>query len=73
MYGKNGIKGVKLFRQLPKAFVRKIRGLTFDQIKKVLGEYLDDKEIQAVIARKKILLQEIDDMIEEQGEDKVLY
>lgn len=73
MYGKNGIKGVKLFRQLPKAFVRKIRGLTFDLIKKQLGEYLDDKEIQAVIARKKLLLQEIDDMIEEQGEDKVLY
>ena len=73
IYGKNGWKNIKLFRQLPRAFVQKIRDLTYEQIKSVVGSYLKDKEIKAVMARKKLLLQEIDEMIEEQGEENVLY
>ena len=73
VYGKKGIKEHQLFRILPRVFVEKIRSLSFDGIKKAVGSYLKDKEIEAILARKKLLLTEIDDMIKEKGEDSVLY
>jgi len=73
VYGKNGIKERKLFRILPKAFVENLRALNFDNIKKAVGPYLEEKEIKAILARKILLLKEIDEMIKDQGETKVLY
>jgi hypothetical protein len=73
VYGKRGIKELKLFRILPRAFVEKIKALNFDSIKKAVGPYLKDKEIEAILARKELLLTEIDEMIKEKGEDNVLY
>jgi len=73
MFGKNGIGGSKLIRQLPRAFVDKIKALNFDNIKKAIGPYLKDKEIKAILLRKKLLLEEIEEMIKEKGEDEVLY
>ncbi|MDH5466850.1 MAG: hypothetical protein OEY25_05475 [Candidatus Aminicenantes bacterium] len=73
MYGKNGIKGALLFRRLPRSFVEKIKALTPDKIQEAVGSYLTKKEINAIIARKELLLKEIEEMIKEKGEDKVLY
>lgn len=73
IYGKNGAKEQKLFRVLPRAFVEKVKALTFDSIKQVVGGYLTDKEIQAVLKRKLLLLDEIAEMIKEKGESRVLY
>jgi len=73
MFGKNGIKGTKLIRQLPRAFVEKVKDLDFESIKAAVGPYLTDKEIKAVLKRKELLLKEIDEMIKEKGEDKFLY
>ncbi|UCC41261.1 MAG: hypothetical protein JSV96_07515 [Candidatus Aminicenantes bacterium] len=73
MFGKNGIRGVKLIRQLPKAFVENIKALNFDNIQKAVGPYLKKKEIEAILKRKKLLLKEIEEMIKEKGEENVLY
>jgi len=73
VYGKNGIKGKKLFRQLPRKFVDKIDSLNFESISLAVGSYLTDKEIKAVLKRKELLLKEINEMIEEKGEGNVLY
>jgi hypothetical protein len=77
MYGKNGLKMAGdrplLFRQLPRAFVEKIKALNFDNIRLAAGPYLKDNEIRAILARKELLLKEIEEMIKENGEDKVLY
>jgi len=73
MFGQNGITGNKPFRRLPRVFVEKIKALTFDSIKNAIGPYLEDKEIKAILIRKDLLLKEIDEMIKEKGEDKVLY
>lgn len=73
VYGKKGIKERKLFRMLPRAFVEKIRDLNFDNIKKTVGPYLKDKEIDAILARQELLLKEIQEMIKEKGENSVLY
>ena len=73
LFGKNAEGRPKLFRQLPRTFVEKVKSLTFEDIKKAVGPYLKDKEIKAILARKKLLLEEIEEMIKEKGEDKVLY
>jgi hypothetical protein len=73
LYSKNNKKHPSPFRQLPRAFVEKLKALDFDNIKKTVGSYLTDKEIRAVIIRKNLILEEIEEMIAEKGEDKVLY
>jgi hypothetical protein len=77
MYGKNGLKknGDRplLFRRLPRAFVEKVKALNYDNIKNAVGSYLKDKEIKAILLRKELLLKEIEEMVKERGEDKVLY
>ena len=73
MYGRNGIKGVKLIRQLPREFVAKIRDLDFEKIKNALGPLLKDKEIKAILKRKELLLKDIEEMIKEIGEHNFYY
>ena len=77
MYGAKGLKKAGsrpvLFRRLPRAFVEKVKALIYDDIKNAVGPYLKEKEIKAVILRKELLLKEIEEMVKEQGEDKVLY
>ncbi len=73
VFGKKGIKGVMLIRYLPRAFVEKVKGLNIDNLENVLKPYLKNKEIEAILKRKELLLHEIEEMIKEKGEKKVLY
>ena len=73
MYGRKGIKGDQPIRQLPRIFVEKIKALTLDQIKSAVGDTLTDKEIRAIMDRKILLLEEIELMIKEYGEEEFLY
>jgi len=77
MYGAKGLKKAggrpQLFRRLPRAFVEKVKALNYDDIKNAVGPYLKEKEINAILIRKELLLKEIEEMVKEQGEDKVLY
>jgi len=73
LYGQ-GAKGRPLpFRRLPRSFVDRIKALTFESIRTAVGPYLTDEEIRAVMARKDLVLKEIEEMIRAQGEAKVLY
>ena len=78
IYGAHGIKTLEdgrpiLFRRVPRWFVDRIKALEFASIKQAVGPYLTDQEIAAVVARKKLILDEIDEMVKQQGKDKVLY
>jgi hypothetical protein len=78
MFGGLGIKrkpdgNPYLFRRLPRRFVEKVKTLDFDSVREAVGPYLTDKEIEAIIKRKALLLAEVDEMIKESGEAKVLY
>lgn len=78
MFGRNGIKVSEagnpfLFRRLPREFVQNVEALTFENIKAAVGTTLKDGEIKAVLARQKLLLKEVAQMIKEQGEAAVLY
>jgi hypothetical protein len=73
MYGKYGKRKPLGFSRLPRKFVEKVKSLDYNKIKKAVGFYLTSEEINAVLARKELLLKEIDEMIQERGEDDVLY
>ncbi len=78
LYGRRGLKRGDdgrslLFRRLPRWFVDNLKKLDLKTAKEAVGPYLTDKEIEAIIKRKALLLAEIDEMINESGEAKVLY
>jgi hypothetical protein len=77
VYGRNGIKSAEgrllLFRRVPRSLVDNLRELDGNKIRQAVGPYLTEIEVAAVMARKKLLLEEIALMVKEQGEDKVLY
>jgi hypothetical protein len=66
-------EGPKLMSELPRAVVDRVKALDFATIRSVVGDYLSDEEINAVLARRDLILAEIDKLIKINGEDKVLY
>lgn len=63
----------ELMKELPRAFVEKLRALDEAAIKAAVGPYLETKEIRAMLARKALLLAWIDGAIARVGEGKFLY
>ena len=79
VFGINGIKKRQadgkpfLILRVPRVLLDKIKALDFAGIKQAVGPYLTNKEIESIIARKQLVLDEIAAMIKQYGEDKVLY
>jgi len=60
-------------KELPRAFVEKLKSLSFERIRDNVGEYLTEKEINAVLIRRDLILKAVYERIKKLGEDKVLY
>jgi hypothetical protein len=82
MFGLDGLKlrtaadGSRVpmeIRRVPRVLLDKIRGLTIEAVKDTVGPYLTANEIEAVMARQPLILDEIAKMIEKYGEANVLY
>jgi hypothetical protein len=82
MYGVRGIKTMEdgrggrmpvLFRRVPRALLDRIKTLNHALIKSAVESFLTDREIEAVLVRKGLLLAEVAEMIARDGEAKVLY
>jgi hypothetical protein len=73
MYTEKHKEGPKVMKELPRAFVEKLKALDFESIRGVVGEYLTDKEIDAVLIRRDLIIEEINKRIKKLGENKVLY
>jgi len=73
IYTEKNKEGPKIMRKLPRAFVEKLKALNFELIKNIVVEYLTDKEIEAVLMRRDLILKEIDKLIKKHGEADVLY
>jgi hypothetical protein len=73
IYDEKHKEGPKLMKELPRAFVEKLKTLNFELIRDIVGEYLTDKEIEAVLIRRDLILKWLDKQIKKVGEDKVLY
>jgi len=78
VFGADGIKKREsdgkpfLFSGLPRALYERIKALDLASVKQAVGPYLTDKEIDSLLARRKLLLAEIDGLVKKDGEDKVL-
>lgn len=66
-------EGPKLMSELPRALVAKVKALDFATIRSVVGDYLSDEEIRAVLIRRDLILAEIDQLVKANGEGKVFY
>lgn len=73
IYTEKHKEGPKEMKKLPRAFVDKLKALNFDVIREVVGEYLTDEEINAVLARRDLIIEWLDKRIKKLGEDEVLY
>jgi hypothetical protein len=73
IYTEKHKEGPKIMKELPRAFIEKLKSLNFELIRDIVGEYLTDKEINAVLLRRDLILKVIDERIKKLGEDKVLY
>jgi len=73
IYDENFDEGPRLMKQLPRSLFENIKMLTFEKIKNVVGGYLTDKEIEAVMQRRDLITAWLEKQIEELGEEKVLY
>ncbi len=62
-----------IMKQLPRGLYEKIKSLNAEVVKGVVGEYLTDKEIEAMLVRKDLIVKWVEDRIKKMGEDKVLY
>jgi hypothetical protein len=60
-------------RELPRALVEKVRALDEAAIRGAVGKNLTGKEIRAVLARKGLVLAEVEKLIAQYGEAAVLY
>jgi hypothetical protein len=78
VYGSSGLMrtadGAPLpFLKLPRAFVGKLRALEAKSVRDAVKSRLTGREIQALLARRDLVLKEIDSLIRERGEAEVLY
>jgi hypothetical protein len=79
VFGANGIKKRQadgapfLFNGCPRALYERIKALDLASLRQAVGPYLAPAEIESVLARRKLLVAEIEDLIKKNGEDKVLY
>jgi hypothetical protein len=62
-----------IMKELPRAFVDKLKSLNFEIMKEIVGDYLTKKEIQCTLIRRDMILAWLDNRIKELGEDQVLY
>ncbi len=73
IYTERHREGPKLMSELPRWLVEKTKALDFDTLKLVTEGYLTDTEIEAVLARRDLIVKEIERLIKKNGEDKVFY
>ena len=62
-----------IMKEVPREFFTRLKALDFQTIKHITDGYLTDTEIQAVLARKDLIVEWITDRIQRMGEDSVLY
>jgi len=73
LYTAHNKEGDRSMKELPRPFVEKIKELTFESIKAAVAEYLTDDQIKAMLKRRDLIMKDIDDLIQKNGEANVLY
>jgi hypothetical protein len=71
-YGEKNREGL-VMKEMPKAVFEKIKALNAEVIKGFVGDNLTDEEINAVLARKELIIKQIESLVQKNGEANVLY
>lgn len=72
-FSENYWDGNLMMRQLPISFIEKIKNLDIELLKNITGRYLTDEEINAVLLRRALVLEDVNRIIGEFGPSEVLY
>ncbi len=62
-----------IMETLPRAFLEALRALTAESARTIVGEYLTDGEIAAMMSRRDLIIAWMDKRVAELGEARVLY
>ncbi|MGB6338198.1 MAG: hypothetical protein WBF32_00340 [Candidatus Aminicenantaceae bacterium] len=62
-----------IMKEIPTDMYEKLKTLSADVMKEVVGEYLTDEEIEATLMRRDLIIDWLDKRIKKMGEEKVLY
>ena len=73
IYTEDHNAGPMVMKRLPRSLFEKLKTLDYQMIKDAVGEYLTDKEIEAVLIRRDLIIEEINHRIQILGEATVLY
>jgi hypothetical protein len=73
LYTEKRSEGPMEMRELPRTLVDKIKALNFEAIKQAVADYLTDEEINTMLARRDLMLKEIEKLCKKYGEANVLY
>lgn len=73
IYTEDHNAGPMVMKRLPRSFFEKLKALDYQTIKDAVEEYLTDKEIEAVLTRRDLIIEEINRRIQILGEETVLY
>jgi hypothetical protein len=78
VYGASGLRRTTdgtpyPFLKLPRALVVKLRALEAKSVREAVKSHLTGREIRVILARRDLVLKEIDSLIRERGEAEVLY
>jgi hypothetical protein len=71
-YGEKNREGL-ILKTMPKAMLEKMKALDEAVIKGIVGDNLTDDEIKAVLARRDLIVQYVDRLVKQNGEENVLY
>lgn len=72
-FSEKNVPPESLMRRLPRTLVEKVANLSEGDVRGAVGDLLTDEEIRAVMARRKLLVAEIQRIIARFGENDVLY
>lgn len=62
-----------IMKEIPKDLYEKLKTLSAEVIRELVGEYLTDDEIEATLVRRDLMIEWLDKRIKKMGEEKVLY
>ncbi|MDH4218537.1 MAG: hypothetical protein OEY18_08705 [Candidatus Aminicenantes bacterium] len=73
IYDEKYKEGPRLMKEIPRELYVNLKTLNQEAIQSVVGEYLTEEEIEAVLKRRDLVIAWLDKQIKKEGEDKVLY
>jgi hypothetical protein len=73
IYDEKYKEGPRLMKEIPREIYDKLKTLNQETVAGIVGEYLTDEEIEAVLMRRDLIIKWLDKQIKKEGEDKVLY